>query len=249
MINMSFKDFLAEVEVTAGLPVDQRLQAGWAAEDFVIAVLERMIGPVQKSNSYEDKTSKQDAFIDGRKFGLGTITAQIKARESGDDIIVEWYNDYPRGEGRDKIGLSRGQTQLYVTMDSNRERIYLISAKEVEKECNRLFHLWEKNGKQQTYRDAAGEVKSLASRDVWGAKKIMIFLKTAPLRGKSGLPGLPTALKVPDDMKAGSSPIKLPGSTIKTLPEPSPSKPTPTTPQTIDPPKVDFAQGQPTKRA
>mgnify|MGYP001480223358 CR=1 FL=1 len=90
---MSFKAFLAEVELrasSADLPVQQRLQMGWGAEDFVISVLERFIGPVQKSSSEQDTgRAKLDAIITASRIGQGKVLAQIKARESGDDILVE----------------------------------------------------------------------------------------------------------------------------------------------------------------
>lgn len=249
MIEMSFKAFLAQIEEalatsSADLPVDQRLQFGWGAEDFVISVLERFIGPVQKSSSAQDRgRDKLDAIIDASRIGQGKVLAQIKARESGEDILVEWYKDYPRLEGRDKIGTA----QLYVTMSPNRDRIYLISAAALKAECARLFKLWLENSKPQTYRDTSGEVKAQPSRDIYGATKIMMYLKPGPLRSK-GLPGWPTMIQVPSDMRG--NPAQPVGGANKTLPQPS--SPTRTATQTggaTSPPQATPKPGNPSVRA
>ena len=103
-------------------------------------------------------------------------------------------------------------------MSPNRDRIYLISAEAIKAECARLFKLWMENNKPQTYRDTSGEVKAQPSRDIQGATKIMMYLKPGPLRSK-GLPGWPTMIQVPADMR--SNPAQPVGGANKTLPAPS----------------------------
>jgi hypothetical protein len=180
-----------------GLPLAQTLSIGWAAEDFVISVIERLIGPVVKSSEREDRgAAKVDAHITNRHTGQ-TVTAQIKARESGDDILVKWFRDYPRVPGDGQSGAA----ELYVTMNSDRSRIYLLSAAAVKAECQRLVAEWQKKG-QAFYVGDTGEVRT-KQEEVGGRPvlSVTVFLRPDAVRMKAGLPGWPNSLAVPQAMR------------------------------------------------
>ncbi len=121
-------------------------------------------------------------------------------------------------------------------MSPNRDKIYLLSAEAIKAECDRMFKQWEANGKPSTYRDNIGELKAQPSRDMLGATKIMMYLKPDKFRMK-GLPGLPTTLNVPTDMKTG--PTQPVGGSKRALPMPQ------TAPKPVQPaqPAMPAAKG------
>lgn len=195
MYNIVMNSFRKFIEaVTANLPIDQRLTVGWGAEDFIISVLENSKFTVTKSTEREDRgKQKLDAYV---SFNNQTIPAQIKARESGNDILVEWYKDYERKvDGRDKIG----KAKLYITMDAERNNLFLISTDAIKTACQQMFNSWEASGKQ-TFTAPNGQVRLQPSRDISDANKVMIYLKPETFRMK-GLPGWPSVIKIPASMK------------------------------------------------
>ena len=214
----SFRSFISEANlprVTADLPVDQRLKQGWAAEDFVITILEAFVGPVQKSAEWEDKgRSKLDGHLTGTKIGQGTVSIQIKCREAGSDILVEWYKAYPHVEGRDRISAA----EMYVTMDPARTRLYLLSAAGVKSECEKLFQSWKADGEKPVFRNSVGEMRLQESRDQHGEYKVMAYLRPDALTAHA-LPGWPVMIRVPS--LTTTPPPKL-GSGVSSRPAPRP---------------------------
>lgn len=209
---LDFKKFMAESREdfarmirpnSSRLDVSQRLAIGWKAEEFVVSVIRKMLGPVQVSSEAEDRGAmKIDARITNQMNGQ-TLTAQIKSRESRDDIPVEWFRVYPHVPGRDQVG----QAQLYVTMNPDRSMIYMISSAAIKDACKKLVSEWQQNfmrGKfQYSYETSQGKVVLLPSRDVPGAEKLMVYLKPDAFRSR-GVPGWPTAIIVPDNMRSGT---------------------------------------------
>jgi len=132
------------------LAVDDRLKAGWAAEDEIIATLERFLGqgcftPTGHSTG-ADKYDKIDGYLkypSGRRFAV-----QIKGREggkgaqAGKDIIVEVLKDFDRNViGRDM----KGSAQLYIcrTIDG---KIIIADADKVKGVARKLMDEWENQG-------------------------------------------------------------------------------------------------------
>jgi len=192
---MRFKNWLEGIRSTASLPVDQRLESGWAAEDVVIAVLNRFIGPTVKASRDDDRgNSKLDAVVsvEGED-----VKVQIKTRESGDDILVEWYKSYPNVLGRDRIT----KAQAYAVMDSARQWVFICDAAAVKKVCEQLEKEWEAAGMESIYRSPKGhEVKIQSSYDREG-EKMMIYLKPKILAFEHPYPGIFPKIGIPKDLK------------------------------------------------
>jgi hypothetical protein len=173
---MRFREFI-EATVTADMPIQQRLAAGWSAEKKVIDAFNRMIGPTTTSSEYADKgDSKIDAIVDvkGKSYLM-----QIKSRESGDDILVEWYRDYPTVIGRDQ----KTRADWYAVLSSNGTQIMVVDTQEVKEACKRMVDVWEKSNHQQT-QFPEGEISLQASRDRPGAYKLIVFLNKKQFRMK-----------------------------------------------------------------
>ena len=130
--------------VCKNLSRDERLMHGWKAEDEIIAVLQKMVGPFRRPKggqvSFADTQEKIDGYL---TFPTGKeLSVQIKTRQSGGDILVEVWKDYERGaEGRDM----KSKAAVYVVRDLS-GRLIMVRTEHVKSKVYQLIEEWDAVG-------------------------------------------------------------------------------------------------------
>jgi hypothetical protein len=191
------------------LAVDDRLKAGWQAEDEIIATLRRFLGencfkPAGHSSD-SDKFDKVDGYLtypSGR-----TYAVQIKNREggagarAGQDILVEVIKDFDNDIiGRDLT--KKGKSELYIcrTIDG---KIIIAETAKIKEMAQSLVDEWKAAGEpfddRGWYRGRVGSL-FLGRGDPPARSKVVAFLPPAQFGGNV-IEGIPCKL-VPSLRKA-----------------------------------------------
>jgi hypothetical protein len=119
---MNFKQWLESLK---NLDFDTRLDSGKGVEDWIRNKLREYGFDVQNVSVTTDKKDKIDAIVNGK-------SAQIKFRETGDDILFELIRPWDDNKTffdqiREKSGRDAdGKAEQYVVLNRTRDKIYLI---------------------------------------------------------------------------------------------------------------------------
>jgi hypothetical protein len=182
------------------LAVDDRLKAGWQAEDEIVATLERFLGQgCFKPTGHSTGADKYDKIDGHLTYPSGrTYSVQIKGREAGrgaqagKDIIVEVLKDFDRNViGRDL----KGSAQLYIcrTIDG---KIIIADANKVKDVARGLMDQWSNAGEQFDdrgwFRGQGGSL-FLGRGDPPAQYKVVAFIPPGQFGGDV-IEGIPTKL-------------------------------------------------------
>lgn len=205
---MRFKEYVEGAAPSVRFqPESERLQYGWGRENYVIKALERIVGTVQKAPEAKDRYGpKIDAYLTSGLSGR-TASVQIKARQSGDDILFELWKDFGRKEGRDV----RTGAEIYAVLDRSGSTIYLVDSSAVKQTAKQLYEKWRASADEQpkspgwplgqSFTGPEGEIHFQQGDGPYEVKAIAYLKPTQFLR----LPppaGFPNRVKIPPDMKA-----------------------------------------------
>ena len=111
--------------IQEGVCGDKKLEIGLQRESVIVDILNKTLGPTIQADQNMDMNDKVDAIgtYNGRKYLI-----QIKAKNTGTDMIMEWYRDYPSRPGKDQVT----KANIYAFVNKQRDWIYLLDVKKVQ---------------------------------------------------------------------------------------------------------------------
>lgn len=154
--------------------IEDRLTDGWAAEDQIINVLKTTVGRFDKpkgGHSIADKFDKIDGILTFPNRRVETV--QIKARQNGNDVLVEVLKDYERNvPGRDMLT----KAKIYVVRDMS-GRIILIKTEQIKSYIKEMLKELEIKGFDESgwFANSFGKMK-LNFGDFPARHKVVAYL-------------------------------------------------------------------------